>query len=139
MKTSVLVLLLMCFLLVGATAAALFYSCYVLYDVKELPMAVKVNDHIRFNITTDVLQFGGVTSPGGSDRSIIVANHLDQKLMVHIFGYGYIAKWVTAKNSTFVLEPGSQQNVMMSIDVPEGVDDGDYTGTLRIMFTRILI
>jgi hypothetical protein len=139
MRTSVLILLLICFLLVGATGAALFYTNYILYDVKELPMAVKVSDHIGFNITTDVLQFGRITSPGGSDRSIIVANSYDQKLNVHISCFGDIGKWVTAKNATFVLEPGGQQNVMMSIDVPEGVELRDYTGTLRITFTRALI
>jgi len=139
MKTTVLILLLICFLLVGATASALFYTSYMLYEVKELPMAVKVSDHVGFNITTDVLQFGGVTSPGGSDRTITVTNSFDQKLKVHISSYGYINGWVTAKNSSFVLEPGSQQKVMLSIDIPPGVELGDYTGTLRITFTRPII
>jgi uncharacterized membrane protein len=138
MKTSVLVLLLVCFLLVGATAAALFYTNYVLYDVKELPMAVKVSNHIGFNLTTDVLQFGRVTSPGSSDRWVIIANSFDQKLMVHISGGGYIGKWVTAENRTFVLEPGTQENVKMSINVPPDVPEGDYSGTLRITFTRLI-
>jgi hypothetical protein len=139
MKTAVFVLLLVCFILVGATGAALFYTNYILYDVKELPMAVEVSNHFSFNLTTDVLQFGKLTSPGGNDRSIIVANSFGQKLNVQISSYGDLGKWVTVKNATFVLEPGSQQNVMVSIDVPVGVDEGDYTGTLRITFTRALI
>ena len=129
----------MCFFLLGVSAAILFYTQYVIYDIKEIPMDVRVSDHPGFNLNSDKLHFGRTTSPGNAERGITVTNQYTEPLMVTIQTYGDIGGWVYIKDYTHLFEPNESRAVMLGVNVPPGRSYGDYNGTITVLFSRVLI
>lgn len=121
----------------GLGLASIFYSLYYIYDVQDIPMDVKVQDHVGFNLDTDALHFGIVMSPGYAGRSIVVTHPLDRPLQVVIQTSGEIAPWVEANYWEFVLQPGETKSVLFELYCPEGVEPGNYSGNVRVTFKRI--
>jgi hypothetical protein len=139
MKSPIFFLIVFLFLIVGAAVGILFYANYMIYDVRDIPASVLISNHVGFNLTTDMLHFGRLTSPGGSERSIVITNDYSQKLRVQIYSYGDIEDWIYAKEPTFILEPHAQKQVVIGVNVPSDVPEGPYSGTIRLVFTRLLI
>jgi hypothetical protein len=127
------------FLVVGAAIGILFYANYMIYDVRDIPASVLVSNHVGFNLTTDMLHFGRLTSPGGSERFMVISNDYSQKLRVQIYSYGDIGDWIYSKEPIFILEPHTQKQVTVGVNVPDGIPEGPYSGTIRLVFTRMLI
>ncbi len=139
MRPLFLVIFLLCFVLLGASAAILFYTQYVIYDTQYIPMDVRVSDHIGFNLETDMLHFGRTTSPGNAERGITITNKHTQPLRVTIQTYGDIGGWVYTNEYDHIFEPNTSREVMFGINVPSGIPHGDYNGTIRVLFMRNLI
>lgn len=139
MKPLVLALIIFCLFLLGASGAILFYTQYVIYEIKDMPMDVMVSDHPGFNLDTDIFHFGRATTPGGSERGITITNSYTKPLRVTIQTYGDIGKWVYVKEYDSLFKPGEIKDIMLGINVPSDIPYGDYNGTIRILFTRVLI
>lgn len=139
MKPFFLVAFLLCFILLGVSAALLFYTQYVVYDIKEVPTDVRVSNHYGFNLNTDKLHFGRVTSPGNAERGITVRNQYTKPLRVTIQTSGYISGWIYTKDYDTLFQPGESRSIILGVNVPENISDGDYNGTIRVVFTRALI
>ncbi len=139
MKSLNFMLLLICTAFLGSLLAISFYSFYLVYDVKYLPMDVKVSNHYGLNLDTDAVHFGRVTTPGGAGRSVIIANTYDKPVEVLVSSSGKIASWLTINESRFIMGPGANREVMLTLDLPSNISYGNYTGTLKILFKRVLI
>lgn len=139
MKTKLLIMWGLCFLLVGISAAILFFTEYMVYDTILMPMDVKVSQNIGFNLDTDQLHFGGTQTPGSAYRKITVENKYSQPLRVTLIPEGPLGSWVSAEDFEPIFNPGERRNITMNLAVPSGVPYGDYNGTIRIIFTRVLI
>ena len=102
-------------------------------------MDVIVSDHYGLNLDTDALHFGRVKTPGGADRAIIISNTYEKPVKVLISTRGEIRDWVFINESRFILNPDEVRNVTFSLNVPENIAQGNHTGTVKIIFERVLI
>jgi len=115
---------------------AMFYSFYVLKEIKTLDMQVKADNYVGFRLDTDKLYFG-TTMPGNdAERGITIFHHYSYPVKVKIYTAGYISKWVTIDNSSFTLLPNETKRVMFRVHVPKDTINGNYTGTVKLVFTR---
>jgi len=138
MKLKQLVFLFAIIALVSVALTTLFYSFYIVEDVKVVPMDIKVSDHIGFNLDTDSMHFGISTSPGYAGRSFILSHDNEKPLRVEIKIYGEMADWVYIKENSFVLEPNVSKEVKFEVYVPENIEQGHYNGTIKIFFKRVI-
>ena len=139
MKKNHLFILLLVIALIGITATILFYSFYIIADVREFNITLTVGEHAGFDVDTEKLAFGMV-SPGGNSctRYIFISNKKDYPLNVHINFYGNLAEWITVSENYFVLEPGEEKKLSFSASAPKGSAYGNYTGKARFVFKRVI-
>ncbi len=138
MRFKQLLLILVLIAVVCVTSTMLFYSFYIVEDVKVIPMDMVVSDHYGFNLDTDAMHFGMSTSPGSTKRALNISQNGEHPLMVEIKTYGDIGNWVYPEDNGFVLEPGIIKEVMLNINVPENIGYGQYNGTISVFFKRII-
>lgn len=115
---------------------AMFYSFYVLKEIKTLDMQVKADNYVGFRLDTDKLYFGTTIPGNDAVRGISVFHNYNYLIKVKIYTAGYISKWVTIDNSSFTLLPNETRKVMFTVHVPEDTPHGNYTGTVKLVFTR---
>jgi hypothetical protein len=139
MKKLFLILFLLCFLLLGTSAGILFYTQYIIFDMRDIPMDVTVSRNFGFNLGTDGLHFGKVTTPGNVERKISVHNQYAKPLRVTVQTSGEISGWVYANEYNPIFQPDELRNITMGINVPENTSYGNYSGIVRLLFTRVLI
>ena len=138
MKPVTFTLLLLCVLLLSVSLALLYYSSRI-FDVQYIPMDMKVSTVGGINADSDAIHFGKVTSPGGGDRYIVVSNAYTQPLTVFISASGNIKPWVSLNETRFTLEPSEKRGIKVSVNLPAGVEQRTYNGTLKIIFRKPLI
>ena len=135
-KTSQLVILLLCLALITAGIMLLFFSLYAIYKVYDIPMKIEVGNVSGFNTDTDAVNFGKAR-PGNSNSRIIVMSHEYKKpLLVHFKKSGNISRFVDLPDD-FYLEPQLNKEISINAVVPETASRGTYTGTLTVYFRRI--
>ncbi len=138
-KTKHLVFLLFVIALISATATILFYSFYVIDDVKEFNMALIVGNRTGIDVDTEKLTFGMITPAGSScTRYVFVSNKKDYPLRAYINFYGSFAEWVSVSENYFVLKPGEEKKLSFSASAPEDAAHGNYTGRAKFVFKRII-
>lgn len=132
-------ILLLVIALISITATILFYSFYVIEDVREFNMSLIVGDHAGFDVDTEKLAFGMV-SPGGNSctRFIDLSNKKDYPLKIYINFYGDFADWVSVSNNYFILNPGEEKKLSFSASAPGDAAYGNYTGKVRFVFKRVI-
>lgn len=138
MKKNIFILSLIFALLAGTFIAILYYSSLI-YDVAYISMDIKISDHPGINVDSDALHFGKATSPGGADRYILVSNDYALPLKVMITSRGELSSWINLNESSFILEPAETRSIKVSAEIPSGVSYGNYTGTLKILFRKLII
>lgn len=136
MKISRVILILIAAALISVSSTIYYYSNYIVYETRTIPMDVKVSDHMGFNLDTDMLHFGISTSPGSASRKITVLNTYKADIRVAIKKSGTMAEWVTPGKHSFSLEPDEKQEIEFMLDVPPGVPAGNYTGEVILYFKR---
>jgi hypothetical protein len=138
MKIVPFITLLVCALLASISLGVFYYTSLV-YNVQYIPLDMKVSTVGGINADTDALHFGKVTSPGGGDRYIIVSNDYNVPLAVLLSARGNITTWLSLNESRFILDPAGKRAIKVSMNLPSGVEQGTYNGTLKILFRRLLI
>ena len=136
MKRKHLFFLLILAILATAAAIAIFYSFYVIKEVKTIDMHVKVEDYVGFNLDTDKLYFGTVMPGGSAKRSISIFHNYTYPVKVKIFIQGYISNWVKADKTEFTVQPNEKLDVPFNVYVPKETPYGNYTGKIKLVFTR---
>jgi len=138
-KKNYFFILLFVIAIISITATMLFYSFYIIVDIREFNMTLMVGDHAGFDVDSERLAFG-MASPGDNSctRYIFVSNKKDYPLNVYINFYGKLAEWVTVSDNYFILEPGEEKKLSFSASAPEGSAYGNYTGTARFTFKKIV-
>lgn len=136
MKRKNLIFLLVLVVIATAAAVAIFYSFFVIKEIKTIEMHVKVDDYVGFNLDTDKLYFGTVMPGGSAKRSIKISNHYGYEIKVKIYTGGIISNWVYLNNTKFILQPNETIDVPFTVNVPKDTPYGNYTGKIKIVFTR---
>ncbi len=139
MKKNHIFILLLVIALISITTTILFYSFYVIKNVREFDMYLIVGNHTGFDVNTEKLTFGMITPTGSScTRYIFISNKKDYPLRVYINFYGNFANWVSVSENYFVLKPGEEKKLSFSATAPRNAAYGNYTGKARFVFKRVI-
>ncbi len=139
MKKSSLAILLLIMAAAGFCLAIVSYSFFYVEGAREYNASIMVGDHIGFNTDNTSVAFGMVM-PGSSSsaRFIKLSNKKDYPIKAEFSFSGDIARWIKARERRALLQPGEEKKIRLSADVPASVEYGNYTGKVRITFTRAL-
>ncbi len=139
MKKNHLFILLLVITLISITTTILFYSFYVIENVREFDMSLIVGDHAGFDVDTEKLSFGMVMPAGSScTRYIFISNKKDYPLKVYINFYGNFADWVSVSDNYFVLKPDEEKKLSFTANAQKDAVYGNYTGKARFIFKRVI-
>jgi len=138
-KKNYLFILLLVIALISITATILFYSFYIVEDVREFDMSLIVGDHAGFDVDTEKISFGMIMPAGNScTRYVFVSNKKNHPLKVYISLHGNFADWVSVSDNCFVLQPGEEKKLSFSASAPRDAAYGNYTGKARFVFKRVV-
>jgi len=125
--------------LVASTATLIFYSFFIVRDVKIIEMSLEVGNKILFNVDGDAIHFGGTTPGGSAKRTVHLAHEFRFPLEVIINLDGPLSEWVSVSDNRFILKEGEFKTVSVTAKVPEDAAFGKYHGKVRLVFKRALI
>ena len=138
-KRLALIIVLLCCIVIST----IIFSISAYYNVKplavkEVSMDVTVREgkKVGINADTDALHFGILQPVQKGARGINTTNNMDIPVRVQIYVSGNISEWITLSKNDYVLEPGNGEIVDVHLTVPYSGNDGNYTGTLKAVYTK---
>jgi hypothetical protein len=138
MSTRNLIIFILLLFIVTSGLTALFYSFYIVKDVKKMTMDLIVDDSgiLGINSDTDGLHFGTVPRKGSSTRKMIINHKEDYPVLVTIHSFGNFLEWYNISDNNFVVEPNTDKEVKFTVKIPENATAGIYNGTVVIVTRR---
>lgn len=137
MRLSKFLLLVLITILVSFSSTSLFYTYYIIQDVQELDMKMKIGDVVGLDTNESVISFGIIPKKGGSSqRTVRLKNMKDEPLKVYTKKSGEMAGWVYISEENFVLQPDERKELKFTAIPPKDAEKGAYTGKVRFIFTR---
>ncbi len=114
---------------------AFFYSFFIVQGVHEIPASVIVQKEVMgLNTDTDALRFGSLKPGTGSSRFVKVVSKESSWVTIQV--KGNLASWVWVSNESFFLNKGDMDEIRIKVDVPDSVEDGNYTGKVIFIFRQ---
>ncbi|MBU0535812.1 MAG: hypothetical protein KKE20_02520 [Nanoarchaeota archaeon] len=136
-KTKKAVLLMLIAVILGFTAAMMVYSFYYVDKVEVYDMKVEVGDRAGFDVDNKTLAFGIVIPEStSSTRYFSLDNNENYPVKVEFKTRGDMAKWVSLNQAAFIMEPGTNMTIPVSVSVPYGTKTGNYTGSIKAVFKK---
>jgi hypothetical protein len=124
-------------ILLAVVSASLFYSNYVVLEVRNIPVRISVGETPFLNTKTDLpLDFGKTKPAGSSSRHTNITNTYGFPVRVSLVPGGDIWEWISFSEDSFTIGTGETRRVTTQITVPEGEPYGDYTGFVDILIRR---
>jgi len=114
----------------------IFYSLYMIKEVKEVDMLLKVSDVVGLNTDSDAIKFGIVPPAGIGTRTFILKNDYEIPLKTYIEISGDIKPFIRLEDNYFWLNPGEQKEIKIYADVPKDAEFGEYKGKMRVLLKR---
>jgi len=139
MKSGKILLLVLITILTSFSLTVLFYICYIIEDIQQLDMKMKVGDTPGFDTNTSVISFGIIPNDGGSgQRPVILRNIGGNPLKVYIKKGGEMAEWVYIPENNFVLEPNGEKELIFTAIPSKDAEKGAYKGKVYFIFVRVI-
>lgn len=138
MKLGKFILIAVAVSLISFSLTLLFYSYYIVQDVQELGMKMKVGDVVGVDTNNSVISFGIIPAGGSGERPIILKNMWDEPLKVNIKKSGEMAKWVYFSENGFILEKNETKEIKAKAVPSDDARKGVYTGEVKFIFTRVI-
>lgn len=133
-----LIILIMISMLICISAVSIFYNFYIIDEVKTGKMDLTVGEVFGFNLDTDMLHFGIVPPEVSSTKIINVLNNKLHPLLVYFKARGDFKDWVYFDDNYFILSPNETKEARVHVTVPSNAEYGNYTGTYKVIFKRVL-
>lgn len=139
MKPNKFLLLILITILVSFSLTFLFYTYYIIQDVQELDMKLKIGDVVGLDTNESVISFGIIPSIGGSsERRIILENMESKPLKVYVKKSGEIAEWTYVSEDNFILKADETKELLFTAIPPKNTKEGPYKGKAKFIFTRTI-
>ncbi len=123
--------------LVSFSLTSLAYSLFIIQDIQEIDMKVKIEDVVGMDVNDSVISFGIIPKHGGSSqREITLENMEDKQLRVFVKQEGMMAEWVHVSEERFVLDRGEEKKLFFTCAPPKDVEKGSYSGKARFIYLR---
>lgn len=132
-KRLIMFLFIFVFLTMGITSMA--YKIHKNVDIQEFDTHVIVGDVLGVAVDAERFSFGQVTSIGGAAKKILVIdNSKDYDVYVNFEQSGDLKDYITV--DPFILKKGESKEVSVGLNMPSGMEKGEYFGKLRVIITR---
>jgi len=129
------ILMLVVIFFIGIYLTFLFYQNYKIIDYFEISARVKIQESGGgFNLENTSLNFGK-NFPGGWGQRFIEINS-SKDAIVRIKAVGDMENFLTFSDNNFFLPANKHKQVSVTMDVPENISLGNYTGKVKIYFLR---
>ena len=138
--TVLLALMVIVVALVTVISTVIIYSSFFMPEprpinhVIRIGMDARVDDHAGFVTDPDAFHFGRLMPGSSSSRFATLSNGYEVPQEVYIVGEGEMAEWIVLKENPSIIPAISDLNITVRLDVPEGTEYGNYTGTLIFQF-----
>ena len=113
----------------------MMHDTYI-YELREIPMDIRLGDNVGFILDWDMLHFGTIRMPGIAHRNVTIENSYPHDVRVIIKFSGDMAGWTHAKPSNFVMGTDEIRSIEFSANPSSGMAFGNYTGTAYLYFTK---
>lgn len=131
---AILLLLIMLFLTIGIVSV--LYNLLTVVNIKDIEMDIKVGNKIGIIVDNDKLWFGMTNPSGTSTRKMVVGNDYDYPLAISFTPLGEIKQWISVSENPAVLNIGETKEIGITATVPPDTPYGNYTGIMRVIFTK---
>ena len=140
MNKKQLLLTIIIIILLTITITSVAYSQHQVLDKVLLEADVTIipeKESLGFTIDADGVRFGEIPLNRASTRNITVSSIWEEEVMVQINSHGYIKEWIRPGRNNFILQPGEETDVSITIILPSDAELGYYTGKVSIIFLRV--
>lgn len=124
------IFLLILVLLIVISAVTFFYINKKVIGYAEYDVDYDVGKTAGFNLDADAIHFGTVYFGVSNSRNIVISTDRDAIIRMYLSGLDNI--WIDKNN--FFLSANETETVKLTLEVPEGVEEGHYSGKLRILY-----
>jgi hypothetical protein len=131
-----IIVLLVVALLTALTTTFIFVN-ETIAEVQEIPMNLEVADTAAFNLDTDALHFGRVTTGDVGIRTVNITNTLSEPVIAEFRITGELEAWAAIDDNNVPLYPGAAKKLNVTVSVPEDAEFGKYKGKLIVIFKKI--
>lgn len=138
MKTNKLLVLIIILIAASSLASFIFYEYYINYKVDKLDIKVEVGEGVGLDVSEEYVGFGIVSNGNSAARDIILSHSYDKNLMIRMHVEGGLKDWIVFSENNFVLEPGVEKRVGISLFVPKDAGKGKYTSELVVVYRKII-
>lgn len=130
-----LIILILAFTTIGIVS--IIYSTIMTIGVKDINMEIKVSDKIGIAVESEKLMFGGVFPGGNAAKKVVLGNEHKFPITVSFIPLGEIKEYITVSENPVLLAIGETKEISVVASVPSGTPYGNYTGIMRVVFTKV--
>lgn len=131
---AILVILIIAFTTIGIVS--IVYNTMTTIGIRDIEMDAKVGDRIGIAVDSDKLIFGMMMPGGAGKRELFIGNEHDFPISVYFTPIGQLKKYTNLPENPVLLQPGENKEVSVSVNFPEDMPYGNYTGIMRVVFTK---
>lgn len=136
MKTNKIILMSAIIVFIGIAVTSMLYVNYKVVSVEEIGFDLEIGNEMGFNIDTDAIHFGRVPLGGSSKKQINLTNNKEFDVLIVVQKDSEINDWISIGENKFVLVPGENKEVSISIKIPLDAEYDKYEGKIKVVSLR---
>lgn len=131
---AILIILILAFTTVGIVS--IVYNTMTTIGIRDIEMDAKVGDRIGIAVDSDKLIFGMMQPGGAAKREMFVGNEHDFPINIQFIPLGQLKDYTHIPENPVILQPSETRKVSVTVNFPEDMPYGNYTGIMRVVFTK---
>ena len=131
---AVLIILIIAFTTIGIVS--IVYNTMTTLGIRDIEMDAKVGDRIGIAVDSDRLIFGMMQPGGSGKREIFIGNEHDFSINVQFIPIGQLKEYTNLPENPVLLQSGETKKVSVAVNFPKDMPYGNYTGIMRVVFTK---
>lgn len=133
---AILVLLIVAFTTMGLVL--LLYNTFTTIGIQDIEMNLQVKKGtIGIAVDAEKLTFGSIMPGGSATKKMRIGNDHDFPIAVSFTPLGEIKKYISVSENPALLDIGETKEIFVVAEVPSDMPYGNYTGIMRVIFTKV--
>jgi hypothetical protein len=97
-----------------------------------ISLTYEFSEGASIGVSPGNIQFKNMLRDGYAERSVIISIANDRDVIVGLSSRGEIEDWLNFSDDKFIISSGSPEKVFLTVQPPPDVENGVYSGTVRI-------
>ncbi|MDI6736995.1 MAG: hypothetical protein QME12_00580 [Nanoarchaeota archaeon] len=131
---AILIILIMAFTTIGVVS--IVYNTLTTIGIRDIEMDAKVGDRIGIAVDSDKFIFGMMQPGGSAKREVFIGNEHDFPIIVRFAPIGQLKPYIYISENPALLQPGENKEINIAVTMPKDMPYGNYTGIMRVIFTK---